>query len=170
MSLSMHELSIPIFIQGLEGLASVLKKGVAHAESQNIDPAKLTQARLAPDMHPLTRQVQIASDGAKKCVARLADIEAPVFPDTEETFPELLERIQKTIDFLRSVDGSKLEGSETREIKLPFPNGTSLEFTGKNYLLTFATPNFYFHVTTAYDILRNSGVPLTKADFLGASR
>ncbi|MDM0112579.1 DUF1993 domain-containing protein [Variovorax sp. J22R133] len=166
MALSMYEVSVPVFTRGLGQLAHVLSKGVAHAKANDVDLATLLAARLAPDMIPLTGQVQIASDAVKGAMARLAGIETPSFPDTETTFDELLARIEKTRDFALSVDRSKIDGSEQREIKMKV-RGNELTFTGQQYLLHFALPNFFFHVTTAYDILRNNGVPVGKLDYLG---
>ena len=167
MSLSMYQASVPTFVRVLGNLSAILDKAVADAEARKIDPQAFLTARLAPDMHPLTRQVQIMSDGVKGCVARLAGIEAPSFPDTETTFPELKERIAKTVAFVKSVKADQIDGSETRNIKLTFPGG-EFNFTGQDYLLNFALPNVYFHTTAAYAILRHNGVPVGKRDFLGA--
>ncbi|EYF07221.1 DUF1993 domain-containing protein [Chondromyces apiculatus] len=166
MSLSMYDVSIPIFIRAFENLSSILKKAEAHAVANNLDLASLTEARLTDDMLPFTAQVQIATDSAKGCAARLAGIEVPSFPDTEKTFPELQARIEKTLDFLRSIDAAKVKDSEAREITLTFPSG-KMDFTGQSFLLTFALPNFFFHITTAYALLRQKGVPIGKMDFLG---
>jgi hypothetical protein len=166
MSLSMHQASVSVFVRTLSNLSAILKKGEAFAEAKKIDPSVLIASRLAPDMHPLSRQIQIATDGAKGCVARLAGVEIPSYPDTETTFAELQARIAKTIDFLKSVTPAQLEGSETREIVLKLPT-RELKFAGADFLLSFATANVYFHVTTAYDILRHNGVELGKMDFLG---
>lgn len=167
MSLSMYQASIPVFIRVLNNLSAMLDKAAAHAEAKKFDPSVLINARLAPDMYPLSRQVQIASDGVKGCAARLAGIDVPSFPDTEATFPELKARIAKTVDFLKSVDAGKVEGSETREITLKF-GGKPTSFRGQDYLLTFVYPHVLFHVTTAYDILRHNGVELGKMDYLGS--
>jgi len=166
MSLSMHQLTTPVFVRQLRALSAILKKGEASAAARNIDPSVLINARLAPDMHPLSRQVQIASDAVKGGVARLAGVEPPSFPDVETTFDELQARIEKTIDFLSSVDAASLDGSETREIVLKIA-GTEMRFPGEAYLLNFVTPNFFFHVTMAYAILRHNGVDVGKRDFLG---
>jgi hypothetical protein len=152
-------------IRTLENLSKILDKAVAQAKSEDIDLKTLLEARLAPDMHPFTRQIQIASDAARN-VARLAGNEPPSFPDTETTFPELHERIAKTIAFLKSVPKEKLEGAETRKIEMKIPNRT-LEFPGSLYLTGFMLPNFYFHVTTAYGLLRHKGIQIGKMDFLG---
>jgi hypothetical protein len=167
MSLSMHQASVPVFTRMFGNLDAILDKAAADAEARKIDMAVLLNARLAPDMHPLTRQIQIASDAAKGCVARLAGVEAPSFPDTETTLAEVKERIAKTVAYVQSVGADKIDGSEAREIVLKFPGG-EFKFTGQDFLLGFALPNFFFHVTTAYAILRHNGVPVGKRDFLGA--
>jgi uncharacterized protein len=166
MSLSIYEASIPVFTRALGILSTILDKAVAHAEAKKIDPAVFFTARLAPDMFHLGRQVQAVSDAAKAGAARLAGIEPPSFPDTETTFPELQARIAKTVDFLKSIDRAKIEGSEARAFTVKL-GPREVNFTGQSYLFTFALPNFYFHVTTAYDILRHNGVALGKIDFLG---
>lgn len=166
MSLTMHQASVGVFVRALSNLTAILKKGEAFAEAKKIDPSVLVNSRLAVDMHPLARQVQIASDGAKGCIARLAGVEVPSYPDTETTFAELYARIDKTVAFLKSVTPQQLEGSDTREVVLKFP-GREMTFTGADFLFGFATPNVYFHVTTAYDILRHNGVDIGKMDFLG---
>ena len=165
---SMYQASIPVFTHAFRALAGVLEKGRADAESRKIDLAVLIGARLAPDMHPLSRQVQIASDVAKNAGARLAGIEAPSFPDTETSFGELQERIAKTIAFLDTVRPAQLEGSEDRQITLKFP-GREMIFDGAAYLTGFVLPNLYFHTTTAYAILRHNGVALNKSDFMGVA-
>jgi hypothetical protein len=152
-------------IRSLENLSTILDKAVAQAKAEDKDLKTLLEARLAPDMHPFTRQIQIASDAARN-VARLAGSEPPSFPDTETTFPELHERIAKTIAFLKSISKEKLEGAETRKIEMKIPNRT-LEFPGSLYLTGFVLPNFYFHVTTAYGLLRHKGIQIGKMDFLG---
>lgn len=167
MPLSMHQAAVPGFTRMLNALSSILDKAAAHAGSSGADPATLLQARLAPDMFPLVRQVQIATDHAKGATARLAGREAPKFEDTEATFDELKARIAKTIDFVGSVPASEIDGSEDRQITLTI-GGNPMTFAGRVYLLHFALPNFYFHMTTAYDILRHEGVPLGKRDFMGA--
>ncbi|MBI1309151.1 MAG: DUF1993 family protein [Proteobacteria bacterium] len=167
MTLSMYQASVPMFLRQLASLSEVLKKGESHAQTKGFDPLNLTSARLAPDMFPLTRQVQIATDSIKGCAARLAGVDVPSFPDTETTFPELQERIAKTVAFLNSVQESKLEGSESRTINLKLGPTVELTFTGRDYLFNFAIPNAFFHITTAYDILRHNGVEIGKRDFLG---
>ncbi|RYZ11464.1 MAG: DUF1993 domain-containing protein [Comamonadaceae bacterium] len=166
MSLSMYDASVTVFLHNLQQLSHMLEKGRAHAEAAGLDPATLTQARLAPDMFPLTRQIQSASDASKLGVARLAAIEAPPFADVEESFAELQDRIARTRAFLQDVPKAAFEGSEERAVVLKTPRG-EMKFDGQGYLLHFALPNFFFHVTTAYAILRNQGVPLGKMDFLG---
>ncbi len=167
MPLSMYQASIPVLTHGLKSLSAFLDKGRANAEERKIDLAVLVNARLAPDMHPLSRQVQIASDTAKNAGARLAGIDAPSFPDTETTFDELHARIEQTVAFLGGIGDTHLDGSETRQIVLKFP-GREMQFTGAEYLTTFALPNFYFHLTTVFAILRHNGVPIGKMDFMGA--
>ncbi len=165
MSFSIYDASISPMIRNLESLSKIIDKAAAQAKTEDRDPKTLLEARLAPDMHPFTRQIQIASDSAKGA-ARLAGLEAPSFPDTETTFPELKERVAKTIAYLRSLPKEKFEGAETRKIELKFPNG-SMEFSGRDYLTSFMLPNFYFHVTTAYGLLRHKGINIGKMDFLG---
>ena len=166
MSLSMYQASVPVFVRGLSNLRVILRKARDHAEAKKIDPAVLLAGRLYPDMLPLTRQVQIASDAAKFCVARLAGAEAPSFPDTEVTFDELEARIDKTIAFVKEIDAAKIDGSEERVVTIKLPTG-AIEMKGMPYLLDFALPNLYFHVTTAYGILRHNGVEIGKFDYLG---
>lgn len=166
MSLSMYQASIPVFLHMLDNLAAILDKAQQHAHDHKIDPQVLLNARLAPDMYPLLRQVQIVSDGVKGCAARLAGIAVPSFADTESSFAELQARIGKTAEFLRSVTPEQFDGSEERAISLSFP-GLELKFSGQDYLLNFVLPNFYFHLSIAYAILRHNGVPLGKMDFLG---
>lgn len=167
MSLSMYQASVPVFIRGLNNLAVILDKGAAHAAAKGIEPAVLLQARLAPDMFPLVRQVQSVSDTAKGGAARLAGVEVPSYPDTESDFPELQQRITKTVAFLQTLAPAQIDGSEERVIALKM-RGQELQLGGQPYLLGFALPNFYFHLTTAYDILRHNGVELGKRDYLGS--
>jgi uncharacterized protein len=166
MSLSMYQASVPPFLQMLSSLSAILDKAEAHAEARKIEPAVLLNTRLIPDMFPLIRQVQLASDFAKGAAGRLAGVELPKFPDTETNFAELKARIAKTIDFLVGLTPAQIDGSESREITIPIA-GQPHSFTGQNYLVKFALPNFYFHHATAYAILRQSGVELGKRDFLG---
>jgi uncharacterized protein len=166
MTLSMYQASVPVFARGLENLAAILAKGAAHAEAKKIEPSVFINARLAPDMFPLSRQVQIASDAAKGCIARLAGAEVPSYPDTESTFPELRERIAKTVAFVQGFTAAQIDGSEERSVTLKMRSG-DMAFRGQDYLLKLALPNFFFHVTTAYDILRHNGVEVGKMDYLG---
>ncbi len=166
MALSLYDMSVPVFIRGLGQLSHVLEKGLAHAQASGIDPAVLVGARLAPDMFTLAGQVQSASDASKLGTARLAAITAPSFPDTETTWEELQARVTKTIEFLQGVDRKLIDGFEERPVTVK-ARGTELQFTSERYLLQFALPNFFFHLTTAYGVLRHSGVPLAKRDYLG---
>lgn len=165
MALSMHQASVPVFRQLLSGLAAVIDKAAAHAEAKKIDPSVFTNARLIPDMFPFTTQVLIATDHAKGASARLAGVEVPKFEDTETTFAELKARIQKTLDFIGDLKPAQFEGSEARDVTVPLRAGPQI-FKGQAYLLHFAMPHFYFHVTTAYDILRQCGVEIGKRDFI----
>jgi hypothetical protein len=167
MSLSMSQASIPLFVQLLTAASGVLDKAAAHAEAKKIDPSVLLNARLYPDMFPLTRQIQIATDQAKGCVARLAGLEVPKYADTEASFDELKARIARTIDFVKSVNPAQIDGTEDKSLTIPIGK-QEREFKGQAYLLNFVLPNFYFHLTTAYNILRHSGVEIGKRDFLGA--
>jgi hypothetical protein len=167
MAISMYDVSIPALMRGLSNVSALLDKAAAYAETKKFDSIVLAQARLFPDMHPLARQVQIACDTAKGAAARLARVEVPKHPDTETTFPELQARIAKTLEFLRSITPSQVQGAEAHDIEIKFPNG-SWKFTGIGYLTDFVLPNFYFHVSTVYALLRNNGVDVGKGDFLGA--
>lgn len=166
MSLSMYQASVPVFARMFENLSKILEKAEQFAEEKKIDPSVLINARLAPDMYPLSRQVQIATDMAKGCAARLAGMEVPVYEDNETTFPELQERIAKTLAFIQSVSADQIDGSEERHITLKL-RSREVSFTGQSYLLHFVLPNFYFHVTTAYAILRHNGLAIGKMDFIG---
>ena len=166
MSLSMYQASIPAFLRILDNLTAILGKATAHADAKKIDPSVFVNARLAPDMFPLSRQIQIATDAVKGCAARLAGVEVPSFPDNETTFPELQERIAKTAAFLKTMKASQIDGSEERSVTIKL-RGQDVTFKGQNYLLNFVIPNFYFHVTTTYDILRHNGVEIGKADYIG---
>jgi hypothetical protein len=166
MSITVHQASVEVFVRTLGNMKAVLNKGEAFAATKKIDPAVLVNSRLAADMLPLSAQVQIATDGAKGCIARLAGIDIPSYADTETTFAELYERLDKTIAFIKGVTPAQLEGSETREIVMKFP-GREMTFTGTSFLFGFSIPNVYFHVTTAYAILRHNGVDIGKMDFLG---
>lgn len=167
--MNIHDASVPVFIHFLRSLSAILKKGEAHCAAKKIDPAVMLNMRLAPDMFPLTRQVQIASDAAKGAGARLAGIPVPSFPDEEKTFDELQARISKTIDFLSGLSKDQFSDGETRPISLK-AGGRDLNFTGAAYLETWAKPNFYFHAATAYAILRHGGVELGKSDYLAGGQ
>ena len=166
MSLSVHESTVGVFVARLAALAKILARAEAHAAARKIEPSVLLGWRLAPDMFALTRQVQLASDFAKGCVARLAGRDVPKYEDTESTFAELQERIAKTIAFVQSVPASELEGAADRMLDLIIARQPA-RLSGRDYLLHQAMPNFYFHVTTAYAILRACGVELGKGDFMG---
>ena len=165
----MHAMSVDVFAHALSNLSWVLEKAASSAAQCKLDPTVLLAGRLAPDMLPLTRQVQIASDIAKNSVARLAAQDPPRFEDTETTIEQLRTRLARAVDYLRSVPANGLEGSETRDIKLTAGERT-LEFKGLEFLQRWAIPNVFFHVTTAYDILRHNGVELGKRDFLNGGR
>src|SRR5262245_28541361 len=150
----------------LTNLDKIFTKAEADAEARKIDPQVFVSGRLAPDMLPLTRQIQIMTDQAKGGSSRLAGRESPKWADEEKSFADLHARVQKTIDYLKTFKPADFEGAETRSIELKFPNAT-FAFTGKDYLLNFVVPNFYFHYTTAYAILRHNGVQIGKGDFLG---
>jgi uncharacterized protein len=166
MTISMYQASVPSLIRSLNNLAAILEKGAAHAEAKKIDPAVLIGSRLYPDMFSLGRQVQIASDIARRGAARLAGLEAPKMEDNETTFPELIARLQKTTSYLETLTPNLIDGTEEKSISLPVGKDT-MTFEGMSYLLYFILPNVYFHVTTAYNILRHSGVEVGKIDFLG---
>lgn len=168
MSLTLHAVAEPLLTQSLNALSGVLAKAAGHAEAKKIDPAVLLQARLYPDMLPLVRQVQIASDFAKGSVARLAGVELPAWADDETTFDQLQARITRTLDFIASVDAAKFDGAEIREIVLRPGTDKEKRFDGQAYLVKYAIPQFLFHVTTAYAILRHNGVEIGKRDFMGA--
>ena len=167
MTISMHSASVPVFLTMLGNLSKWLDKALAHAQARKFDPDTLLTARLAPDMLPLLRQVQIACDAAKFGAARLAGAEAPRFDDIETTIAQLQERIAATMDYLRSVPAERIDGSEGRAVSVPMRNREPMQFVGEQYLKHFALPNFFFHVTTAYALLRHNGVDLGKADYLG---
>lgn len=166
MSLSLYDVSIPALTLGLTNLSAILDKAAAYAEAKKVDPKVLADSRIIADMFPLKRQVQIACDTAKGAAARLAGVDIPKHEDTESTVQELKERIAKTLAFLASIKAEQVNASAKREIVLEFPRIT-LKFSGPDYVTKYALPNFYFHVTTAYDILRKNGVELGKSDFLG---
>lgn len=166
MSNAMYQSSAAVFTHNLKNLAAILKTAARDAKARGIDPDVILNGRLAPDMLPLTKQIQIATDHAKGCCARLGGVESPVFADNEASFAELQARIKKTLAFIRSVKKAQYEDSETRDIVLTTPVG-KLSFKGADYLNGWALPNFYFHYTTAYSILRHNGVELGKFDYLG---
>jgi hypothetical protein len=167
MAISMYQVSVPVFMRMLTSLKGVLGKAVLHAQAKKIDESVLLSARLYPDMFPLTRQVQLACDFARATPARLAGQEPLAIEDNEKSFAELVARIDRSIDYIRSLPDGEITGSETREIVRPI-RGEPKKFTGLNYLEQYMLPNFFFHVTTAYAILRHSGVEIGKADFIGA--
>jgi hypothetical protein len=167
MKISMYALSHDVFKKALTQLLHVMEKGVANAKTRNFEPNVLVGARLAPDMLPFARQVQLTSDFAKNSMARLAGLDAPKFEDNETTIDELLARVKKTLEYLETVPASALEGSETRDIKIPLRDRT-LELQGLPFLQNWALPNFFFHYVTAYNLLRHNGVDIGKRDFLGA--
>ena len=164
--IDMYHASIPVLVRALTNLKGILGKAEAWAKEKNVKDETVLNARLALDMLPFVKQIQIATDNAKGAAARLGGVDVPSYADTETTFAELHERIQKTIDFMQAVPHDGFDGSESRHIVLKFPSST-FEFDGLSYLTGFVLPNFFFHVTTAYAILRHCGVPLGKADFLG---
>ncbi|WP_439861328.1 DUF1993 domain-containing protein [Pseudomonas sp. MBLB4136] len=166
MSLSMYQASIPVFVRQLNNLSTILGLAAADAEARKFDPSVLFNARLAPDMFPLSRQVQIACDGAKAGVALLAGVEAPSHADDETTLAELQARIAKTLEFLQAVSPEQIDGSEERTVTLK-RRDKETHFQGQAFLLDHVLPNFYFHYTTAYAILRHNGVAVGKRDFLG---
>lgn len=167
MTVSMYSVSVPVFRKMLGNLSAILTKAEAHASAHKIDPTVLLQARLFPDMFPLTKQVQIACDFAKGAAARLAGTEVPKYDDTEATFEALRARISKTLAFVDTFKPAQIDGSEARTVSLTL-GGQAYQFSGLDYLNHMVFPNFYFHVTTAYDILRHNGVEIGKADFVGS--
>ncbi len=166
MTISMYQASVPRFVNILTNLSNILDKAQAHVEARKLDPAALTAYRLFPDMLPMTKQVQIACDTAKGAVARLAGVEIPVHEDNEKTLAELQARIAKTLAFIQTVTASQIDGSEDREIVLK-RGDKETRYKGMQFLLGHALPNVYFHVTTAYNILRHNGVEIGKRDYLG---
>ena len=166
MSLSMYQASAPVFLRALDNLSAILTKGEASAAARKVDPAVLLQSRLYADMLPLTKQVQIVSDTIKGAIARLSGIENPSFADTETTFAELQERISKTAAFVKAAKEKDIDGTEQKAVTIK-SGGKDVELDGQSYLLHFAIPNLFFHVATAYGILRHNGVELGKKDFLG---
>jgi uncharacterized protein len=168
MSLSIHDASVPVLARVLTNLAGVLEKGRLHAESEKIDPAILLGMRLYSNMFAFSRQVQVVSDTAKGCMARLAAVEIPKYADSEASFAELQQRVDKTLKFVKGFEPRQLEPAESRAVVLQFPTNTLNFKTGWDYLLSFALPNAYFHSAMAYGILRHAGVKLGKSDYLGS--
>lgn len=167
MAISMYQASIPQFTKMLTNLSNILKKGEEFAGAKGMDSTVLIEGRLAPDMFPLPKQIQIACDQVKNGVARLAGVEPPKFEDNETTFAQLQDRIAKTIAFANSLKPVQIDGTEAKEIKFSIKEW-GFEFVGEQYLLTWIIPNFYFHITTAYAILRHNGVEVGKMDYLGS--
>ena len=167
MSISMHSASVPAFARMLGNMLTWMEAAKAHAEAKKFDSANYLGLRLAPDMLPFKNQIQICSDAAKGCIARLAGQAVPSWPDDEATLDDLIARIQKTRDYVLSVPAAEIDGSEALAIEIPRRSGEPLKFSGEDYLRGFAMPNFYFHATTAYALLRHAGVSLGKMDFLG---
>ena len=165
MSISMYSAFIPVAIRQLNAMSAILGKVVAHCEARKIDPAAFLSSRLFPDMFPLTRQLQIAADMVKGGAARLAGIEPPKYEDNETTFAELQARLEKTVAFLRSIEPAQIDGKENADITIKLPS-RELAFKGEAYLIGFVLPNMYFHLTTAYNLLRQGGVDIGKQDFL----
>lgn len=166
MSVSLYDVSVPIFTLSLTNLSAILDKAASHGEAKKLDPQVIPQARLIADMLPLSAQIQIACDTAKGAAARLAGVEVPKHEDTEATLAELKMRVAKTLDFIKTIKPEQLQGAQAREIVLQLPQ-TTLRFNGVSYLTNFVLPNFFFHMTMAYALLRKNGVDLGKRDFLG---
>jgi hypothetical protein len=166
MTISMYQASAPVLVQSLKGLLRVIDKAEDYAKARKIDEQVLLQMRIFPDMFAFVRQCQIVTDNAKGAVARLAGQTPPAYEDNEASFAELRARVTKTIAFVESFTAEQIDGSEDRPVVLKFPNAT-LEFTGQQYLLHFALPNVFFHVTTAYNLMRQAGVDVTKTDYMG---
>jgi len=169
MSITMYSASVPIFVRMLGNMTAWIDKAEAHAAAKKFDPAVYLSARLAPDMLPFPKQIQIACDTVKFCVARLAGVESPKFDDTETTLAELRERINATIAYVKSIPAAQIEGSEDKDITIPRRDGSTI-MTGEAYLKHFVLPNLFFHATTTYALLRHNGVEIGKMDFLGAPK
>ncbi len=167
MTISMHSASVPIFVRMLGNMLTWLDKADAHAKAKGFESDNYVGMRLAPDMLPFSRQIQIASDACKRCVSALAGVEAPTWEDDESTLDQLRARIAKTITYVESIPAEKIDGSEEREITLPIPTGGELKFAGEAFLKGFSLPNFFFHCTMTYALLRQGGVDLGKRDYLG---
>lgn len=170
MSISLYQASVPVFLRAFENLSAILEKGVEHANSAGLDPSALTEGRLFENMYPLPGQIQRASDTAKGFVARVAGIEIPKYEDNEKTFADMQARIQKTVAFIKSVKPEQIDGGIDREVSIFSGSRGEMKFKGQDYLLNYALPNFFFHIVTAYDILRHKGVPLTKKNYLGSMK
>lgn len=170
MSVTMHSASVPVFVRLLDNLLAWLDKAQAHADARGFDSSAYLGLRLAPDMLPFVKQVQIASDAAKGCASRLAGLEVPKWDDTEATLDDLRARIRRTIDHVQSIPAAQIDAGARREIVLPMRSGDKVVLEGQRYLEHWALPNFYFHVTTAYALLRHAGVDLGKADYLRGAR
>ena len=168
MSITMHSASAPVYIRMLNNMLGWLDKAEAHAKARKFDPNNFLSMRLTPDMLPLSAQIQIATDHVKGGLARLAAIDPPKWPDDEKTLDELRARIRKAIEYAQSIPAAKLEGSDAREITLPIGPGRTMEFPGETFLKAFSLPNFFFHVTMTYALLRQGGVDIGKMDYLGA--
>ena len=169
MTITMHSASVPVFQRQLGAVLTWLDKAEAHAVARKFDTANYLQLRLAPDMLPFVSQIRIASDAAKSAVARLAGVEVPKFEDNEASFADLRARVQMTLDYVASVPAASIDGSELRDITIPMRNRDALQFTGEAFLKHWALPNFFFHTTMAYALLRHAGVDLGKGDFLAAA-
>ena len=166
MTISMYQASVPVFVRMLKNLSAILQKAADYAAFKKIEPVVLINARLAPDMFAFVRQIQIATDGVKGCAARLAGVEVPSYADNETTFEELQARIAKTITFLEEFKPAQIDGTEEKALELKV-GGREMKFAGQAYLLNFVLPNLYFHITTAYGILRHNGLEIGKKDYLG---
>lgn len=166
MAVSMYQISVPVFTRMLTNLVAILEKAAAHCEDRKIDPAALINYRFYPDMFPFSKQIQIATDAAKNGSAYLAGAEPPKSENAEQTFPELIARVQKTIEFVNGFKPEQIDGSEEKEVSIK-RGETTLKYKGQEYLLNRVLPNFFFHITTAYDMLRHNGVELGKKDYLG---
>jgi len=167
MKITVQAVTVDVFASALTNLSALLEKGLASATARKFDPSVLVNARLAPDMFPLSKQVQIACDVAKNGSARLAGVEPPRFEDNEKTIEELRARIARTIDYIKSIPAASFEGAEDRDIKVPAGPDKFLDFKGLSFIQTFALPNVFFHITATYAILRHNGVDIGKRDFLG---
>ena len=168
MATELYDLTVPPFTRGLRALDGLLDKAVAHAETTGVDPESYLSLRIIDDMNPFAKQVQTACDSPKLCLARLSGVAAPVNDDSEKTIAELKQRIAATLEYLASVPRDKVDGQEGKEVVLTFPGG-EMKFLGQQYVTGFAMPNFYFHLTTAYALLRGAGVPIGKRDYMGAA-